>query len=331
MANEYLDSWDNNYQPAVTGATQGVQAGSTFGPWGAAIGGALGAGYGLYQMADAAKKNRELKERLKNLKRPEYQIPGEIGENTAMYRNMAGTSRIPGQNIAENNLYQAQSNTNDAIMKTGRNQGQILASLVANNQNTTNRLNDLAVQGANMQIQNKNRLAQQLGVSADYADKAWDLNKFQPYSQELDALNRGFANNRQQQQQGAQTLINAGSILGGVYDMNRANRVANGGGQQQLGQQQSWQGNNGNQSLYGGNTSVNGQLLNNNQIPSTGASTPIQQPTFYTPTQQPSISMYQMGTPQNSYSGGSLTPNPYSQQNSFSGGYTSPYGVYKPW
>ena len=53
-------------------------------------------------------------------------------------------------------------------------------------------------------------------TQADYSDRAWDMNTFQPYQQRLDEFNRGMAMNRQQQQQGVQTLMNAGTLLGGL-------------------------------------------------------------------------------------------------------------------
>ena len=197
--------------PAMQGATTGMTLG---GPYGAAIGGAIGAGYGIYQLADAKKKRDELMKL--NRTRPTYQIPGQIGENTAMYRNMAQNTRVPGQNIAENNIYQGQANQNKAIIGTGRNAGQIMASLVGANQNTTNSLNQLAVQGASLNQQNKDKYARQMQTQADYSDRAWDMNTFQPYQQRLDEFNRGMAMNRQQQQQGVQTLMNAGTLLGGL-------------------------------------------------------------------------------------------------------------------
>lgn len=232
MANQYTYSSQQPYMqdPSTMdqistiggGAAQGAGAGMAFGPYGAAIGGAIGAGYGIYQLADAAKKRKELQ----NLDRtrPVYQVPGQIGENTAMYRNMAQNTRLPGQNIAENNIYQGQANVNNAIVGTGRNAGQIMASLQGANQNTSNSLNQLAVRGAELNQQNKDKYARAMQNQADYGEKAWDMNTFQPYQQRVDEYNRGMAMNRQQQQQGVQTLMNAGTILGSVYGQSRANR-----------------------------------------------------------------------------------------------------------
>ena len=290
MANQYQNPYqyqdpqeptDQNKLQTVGGsAVQGAGMGAVAGPWGALIGGAIGAGYGAYQLGDAKKKRDELMKL--NRTRPIYQVPGQIGENTAMYRNMAQNTRIPGQNIAENNIYQGQSNVNNAIVGTGRNAGQIMASLQGANQNTSNSLNQLAVRGAELNQQNRDKYARAMQNQADYSEKAWDMNTFQPYQQRLDEFNRGMAMNRQQQQQGVQTLMNAGTLLGSVYGQSRANsdsRISQTPSNEYANANISQKGLGGgmstpNDPIYGNNSGFS-PIQNNNYLIQSGMGTPL--------------------------------------------------------
>jgi hypothetical protein len=113
--------------------------------------------------------------------RPTYEIPKEIGQNQAMFQAAANTSRIPGQSVAENNIGANNASSMNAAMQAGGSSSDILAAMSGINQNTNNQYNNLAMQGVEMQMQNKDRLAQSNETMADYKQQEFDYNKNQPY------------------------------------------------------------------------------------------------------------------------------------------------------
>jgi hypothetical protein len=147
---------------------------------------ALGLGESLPVIGSAfAGMNQALQASHINVNRPQYQIPSNIGNNVAMYQNMADTSRMPGAGITDNAIYQNQASLVRAALQSGGSAGDILASLGGIGQTTNNSLNQVAQQGAQYQLQGKAGLAQANDVMADYKNQAFDYNQNQPYEQQL--------------------------------------------------------------------------------------------------------------------------------------------------
>jgi hypothetical protein len=134
--------------------------------------GAIAYGMAAFQALKAAKIHPN---------RPTYSIPSEIAKNQAMYQSMANTSRLPGQSIAENNIGSNNASSINAAMQAGGNSGDILATLGNVNNNSNAQYNNLAMQGAQMQYSNKDKLAQANESMADYKNQAFDYNENQPY------------------------------------------------------------------------------------------------------------------------------------------------------
>ena len=113
--------------------------------------------------------------------RPTYEIPKEVQQNKDMYQSLANSSRIPGQSIADNNRGASSAASLAALMKGSSSSSDILYGLSQVNQNNNNAINDLAMQGAQYQAMNRDKLADANSQLAEYKDQAFDYNKNQPY------------------------------------------------------------------------------------------------------------------------------------------------------
>lgn len=120
-----------------------------------------------------------------NAVRPKYEIPQEVFQNQAMYEAMANSSRVPGQSYIENQIAQ---NTSQAIGVSQRAAGSsvdALSAISGINQNANNMYNELGVQGANYQMQAKDKLAASRETVADYRQQEFDYNKNQAYLEKM--------------------------------------------------------------------------------------------------------------------------------------------------
>lgn len=158
-----------------------------------AVGGLYKLGSGIYQGIKGAKMHP---------KRPTYNIPSEIGANQAMFRAQANSTRIPGQAIAENNIKAGSANAMRNVQNASRNTSDILAAASQVNSNQNSAFNNLAVQGAQNQMANRDRLANANQTMADYKNQAFDYNKNQPYMNQM-------AQKMALQQSGAQNIYGA--------------------------------------------------------------------------------------------------------------------------
>jgi hypothetical protein len=137
------------------------------------------AAMGAFQMKQANKINPE---------RPTYEIPQEILANKAMYESQANSSRLPGQSTLENNVSAQNANTIERVLQASSSSGDILNAISGVGHNSNMQMNDIAIQGANMQMLNRDKLAGANNTLAEYRDQEFDYNKNQPY--ELDLMRK---------------------------------------------------------------------------------------------------------------------------------------------
>lgn len=170
--------------------------------------------------AHVANKQRKAANKI-DTTRPTYNIPGEVAANQAMYRDMANSSRMPGQSLAENNIKAGTANSLNALTQTGGGVNNILAAVGGLNQNQNNSMNDLATQGAQFQLQNKDKYANANNVMAGYRDKSFDYNQNQPYMMNV-SRKMALQNASMMNKDGMFTTINngansiAGLVAGGA-------------------------------------------------------------------------------------------------------------------
>lgn len=189
--------------------------------------GGLAAGMGIYNSIHQSSMAKKL-----NPKRPNYQIPGEVLANRQMYQDMANSQRLPGQSMAENNIRSGTANALNAITQTGGGTNNILAAISGLNKNQNDAYNNLAVQGAQMNLANKDKLANANMAVAGEKKEAFDYNKNQPYMMDLQrkmALQQAAGNNMSNAMQG---MFNLSSTMfdRGYLKFGRNNGGGNGGG-----------------------------------------------------------------------------------------------------
>lgn len=147
-----------------------------------ALSAGLGAASGLYNIFSGISQNSKANKI--NAVRPQYTIPKGITDNRNMYQNLAGTTRLPGQSILEKNIGAGNAGSINAVMQAGSG-SDALAAISNINQNQNKAYNDLAVQGAEFQAMNRDKLSEANQVLAGYQDQEFDYNKNQPYMMKL--------------------------------------------------------------------------------------------------------------------------------------------------
>ena len=139
-----------------------------------AIPGALKAGLGMFQTIKGAKMKPE---------RPEYDIPKSAQEELAMSRMEAG-GRMPGIGYAENRLQQGKASGLYALRRGATNSSQLLSGLSGIQMQANIAERGLLQSESEDQYRRLANLRRSLGVNAQYQDKKWQLNKFDPYVDE---------------------------------------------------------------------------------------------------------------------------------------------------
>lgn len=154
-------------------------------------------------------QRRKAKKMLASLQRPEYVIPNEIMQNQRMAQQAANEG-LPSQqyNQAMQNIQRQQ---NRALTAAGSRRGALMA-LPGLQQQANDQLLNLDVKDAQARMANQQKLYGVNTLLANYRDKAFDLNKMQPYQQNYNY---------------AQSLLGMGNqnLYGGI------DKVLGGGGQ----------------------------------------------------------------------------------------------------
>ena len=190
----------------------------------------------IYQLVKAAQLRRE---------RPEYEIPKEVMQNQNIAQNMA----MQGLPAAQYNRAQANIDRNTAFglrQSSSRRGG--LVGLAGQEQAANDAYGNLDVADANARRQNMGTWMNQNQNVAQYQDKAWQLNKLEPWQMDMQAA-----------------AANQGAGIQNLYNM--FNKVSDTTGQMQF--LNLWK------SVYGGNTGGEGETANA-KLSGMGGSNPIQ-------------------------------------------------------
>lgn len=141
---------------------------------------AIQGGIGVAQMIQANKYRKQFK-------RPDYQIPQAQQEALLNARAMAAQTRLPGQDIMEQNIGATTAAGVKAATELGQSPSQILnaASNIYGRQ--MQQQNQMGIQAAQFQQGNRMNLQGQLGTMGGFQEKQWDINKMQPYEAAMHA------------------------------------------------------------------------------------------------------------------------------------------------
>lgn len=145
-------------------------------------------------------QRRAAKKMLRNLNRPQYTIPEEITKSQKM-AEMSASEGLPSAqyNKAMQNIQRQQTNS----VAAAQDRRSALMALPKIQQAATDAALNLDVADANARLQNQKTLYGVSGQTAQYKDKAFQINQMQPY---------------QEKYQYAQSLLGAGNqnLIGGI-------------------------------------------------------------------------------------------------------------------
>lgn len=137
----------------------------------AAVPGLIKAGYGISQMVRGNKG-------LKSLERPEYQIPEEELSRLALAQQSFASGQMPGASAMRDDVNASAANA----ASFAREGGSPLAALAAIQSRQQQGLRQVGIDNANYRDRQQQNYSAALADMGQQQDKAWQINKFAPYS-----------------------------------------------------------------------------------------------------------------------------------------------------
>ena len=188
----------------MSSLSSGMLGGNTQGQGFANIAGGLLSGVtGFFQ-------RRQAKKALSKLIRPQYEIPNEILENQKK-AEMAANEGLPSAqyNQAMQNIQRQQ---NRALTAASDRRGGLMALPGLQQQANDTQLN-LDVKNAEQRLKNQQQLYGINSQVAGYRDKAWNINKMQPYERDYQYYQNLLGAGNQNLLGGADKLLGGAGLL----------------------------------------------------------------------------------------------------------------------
>jgi hypothetical protein len=158
------------------------------------ISSAMQIGYGIKDTIEAKKLKKELEAAGG---RPQYEAPAAARESLNNARMLASMTRLPGQDQMEANLGQNSAQAISNVKDYAGGGVGAMAAVAGINQNQNQATADLGIQAANFRATNQKALQGSLNEFSGYQDKAFELNKFNPYLEKAAAIRALYASGRQ--------------------------------------------------------------------------------------------------------------------------------------
>ena len=140
----------------------------------AAVPGLIKAGTGIYQSAQAKKLE-------KDNPRPKFETPDQITSATELARRASLRSKLPGQELIEQDLASRTAKGVSVLKETGDSPVDIAAGVTKLVGGEQRALTDLKVSAEDLRMRNEARLQSALGVEAGYELEGFKMNEFEPY------------------------------------------------------------------------------------------------------------------------------------------------------
>jgi hypothetical protein len=131
----------------------------------------------LYKMGLGITQGIQGRKLAKGLVRPQMTVPGSMQDATGLLRLNAMDTRMPGEGMMLDQMLRSQANLGQSVMNASGGSAERLAALVGGQDNANTALQNLGVQGAQMQQQDLAALANQLNSQANVEQNAWEWNK----------------------------------------------------------------------------------------------------------------------------------------------------------
>lgn len=151
---------------------------------GALISGGLSAVKGIV----GAVQSRRAAKDLRNIQRPTYERPQEAGEMLDMFRQRASISQMPGQEGMESRMGAGVAQGVQDIQRTASSSVAAMGAVTGLHGRRQDAIRDLGVQFAEYKSARQAELGQALGQAAQYSDREFDMNKWQPYQVRMNEL-----------------------------------------------------------------------------------------------------------------------------------------------
>ena len=174
---------------------------------------ALAAVPGLFKTVSGAIQAGKGKKALKNLVRPEYFIPQEVQQASRMAQNDYLQKGLPGQALMENRVQGVTARAINDAKAVSSSSGDALDAVTKLYAGEQDQLRNIGLAAAQQDLQDAATYRQQLGVDADYADKKWDINTFQPYAQKYGEAKAQIAAGNMNVSSGLDSIGQVGSAL----------------------------------------------------------------------------------------------------------------------
>lgn len=142
---------------------------------------------GLQALPEAYKAGLAIKQAIdanrirKNLVRPDMTISQGMNEATDVARMSAMDTRLPGQDIIQEQLARNLATSVGGIMNSGGGSSERMAAMVGANQAGADALASLGVSAAQMQQADQQALANQMNLVGQQQDRMWDWNQRQKF------------------------------------------------------------------------------------------------------------------------------------------------------
>lgn len=122
-----------------------------------------------------------------NSKRPISHIPQGMLDAVDIQKNLALQSELPGQRVIEEKLDESGANALNTIKAGATSPWEAITGGQRINENITEKVKDLGIAGAEMQIRNKSVLSQMLEGLGKMQQENFMMNDFAPYLADMDA------------------------------------------------------------------------------------------------------------------------------------------------
>ena len=133
-------------------------------------------GLGAFQLAKAGKIKTE---------RPYKEIPIEIYDYLNKAKEMAGKTRLPAQDLMQQDLRQTTMDALSKAQEIGGGSGNVLGALSGLYGNETRGINQLNIAAAQQNRQSQQDLYRAMQTMAGYKDKQWQINELDPYMRDM--------------------------------------------------------------------------------------------------------------------------------------------------
>ena len=167
-----------------------------------------------YKTFQGMRQISQAKRGLRNLERPEYEIPKEVLESTNIARMRYADKFMPGQGMLMDRIEQQAANAYAQSTEAG-NPFALISNIQAQ---SANQLANVQTQAMQQQMANEQQYRQALQQLAGYREKEFQLNEFAPYSQKYSEFRDIYGAGQKNLYGGLDSLAGIGtSMLGSMF------------------------------------------------------------------------------------------------------------------